>query len=96
MNATKRDRKEINKAARKLGGALHDLTQGGCLLTDHLPIVAISNLVEEHGFSADKLEGIYCGHKGRVNEDIGEGKFITITWDRAGDRQRFETITYIS
>lgn len=96
MNETVRSRKETNKAAKALMSDIHDLTQGGCLLTDHLPIVAISNLVVKHGFNADALGGIYCGHEGRSNNPIGEGKWLTITWARAGDRNRFETIAYVS
>lgn len=90
---TKRDRKEINRCTRRLNV---ELAKIGKEHYDHLPIVRISNLVEEWGFSADELEGIYCGHEGRVHQSIGDGKFIVITWARVGDRNRFEIVSYVS
>jgi hypothetical protein len=93
MTTEKRDRKEINRTARRLNVELAKL---GRSYYDHLPIVRISNLVEEWGFSAEDLEGIYCGHEGRTHQSIGDGKFIVITWARVGDRGRFEIVSYVS
>jgi len=90
---TMRARNEINKSARKVNV---ELARMGRTFYDHLPIVAVSNLVEEHGFTADALEGIYCGHEGRVHQPIGHGKYIQINWCRIGDNNRFELNCYVS
>jgi hypothetical protein len=93
MTTEKRDRKEINRCTRRLNVELAKLCRS---YYDHLPIVRISNLVEEWGFSADELEGIYCGHEGRVHQCIGDGKYIVVIWARVGDNNRFEINSYVS
>jgi hypothetical protein len=88
-----RDRKEIRKATRNLNV---ELAKMGREYYDRLPIGRVYEAVERHGFDASALDGIWCGHEGRVNQSIGDGKFIQVNWCRVGDRDRFELNAYVS
>jgi len=92
-NNMTRDKTEIRKAARKVNV---ELAKMGRVYYDKLPVGRIIALLEENDFDTENLEGIWCGHEGRVHESIGDGKFILVAWCRVGDNGRFELTSYVS
>jgi len=63
---------------------------------DSLPLADIAAVLAAHGLSAP-LDGIYCGHQGRVHEPIGPDNrpWLCLTWFRMPSG-RFEINAYVS
>ncbi len=83
---------EIRTALRKLNIALAKMVRNTYF--DGIPVGEISNLVEQHGFNPEGLEGIYCGRDGRSSASLGFGKFIHMTWHKMEATGRYEIVAY--
>ena len=63
---------------------------------DSLPLRDIASILSAHGVTVP-LDGIYCGHQGRLHEPLGPDSrlLICLTWFRMPSG-RFEINAYVS
>ena len=59
-----------------------------------LPLADIDAILTANGFKPLE-EGIYCGHQGRINDQVGEFSYLVMSWYRMPSG-RFEINAYIS
>ena len=59
-------------------------------------IDAVRTALEATGFDTAELDGIYCGDEGRMNADIGGGRFLSLVWYRMEVTRSYEVTTYAS
>lgn len=79
---------------RKLAKAIADFTRNTYF--DGLPIQALSGIVQEHGFDASELDGIYCGRDGRHLARISPKAGLFMTWHKMEVTGRYEVVAYVS
>jgi len=60
-----------------------------------LPISEISQILSKNGFDSAVMEGIYCGHTGKVYEQVGKKTWIIFTWYKMPSGN-FEINVYVS
>jgi hypothetical protein len=85
------DAKQLRKASAAVNKGLYQL---GLKYWNYIPVYEIDSLLVDSGFAA--LEsGIYTGHDGRSNEEVGFGKYLSMSWHRMESR-RLEIVAYIS
>lgn len=63
--------------------------------TPSLPIAQIGAILRSHGFLSEPLEGIYCGHEGKVHEQVGKSTWIRVTW-YMHVTGNYEVLAYVS
>lgn len=81
-----------NKDRKKAGNKLSDLTANRYF--ESIPVDEINAILVSHGFTA--LEsGFYCGREGRLNEGVGRGVFLTMTWYKM-ESGRYEIVAYLA
>jgi len=85
-NETKKARKRVNAALALMGRIYHT----------GLPLDAICKLLTENGFNPSELDGIYCGHDGRIGSvSVSNYTYFAMTWHRM-ESGRFEVVAYVS
>jgi hypothetical protein len=75
---------QVNQALTELGKVYHST----------LPIDQIDAILTAGGLR-NLEEGIYCGHEGRVHEQVGDRNWFVMTWFRMPSG-RFEVVAYVS
>jgi len=84
--------RERNSDRKKAGNKVSDLTHNRYF--ESIPVPEIDAILVAHGFSA--LEpAIYCGREGRINEGVGRGVFLTMTWYKM-ESGRYEIVAYLA
>jgi len=69
----------------------------GRVYQDGIPVSAIADKLHSEGFveTAD-LNGIYCGHDGRIEPThVGEGVYLALSWHKMPSN-RYEITSYLS
>ena len=78
---------------RRANNEIHALTTNRYF--DGIPTSEMAEILNRHGFTGDAtMEGIYCGHEGRMSELAGENRYFTMSWYRMTSG-RFEIIAYL-
>lgn len=88
---TRRQQKEIMKACGTVNVYLHGL---GLKYHDRIPIGQIDRILEVYGFNQMPMTSYYGSKEGRINEPVGHGKYITLTYYRM-ESGRIEIVAYI-
>jgi hypothetical protein len=61
----------------------------------HIPVAEIKEILKNHAFNPDPLDGVYTGDEGKIHEKVGEKSYIVITWYKM-ESGNFEVISYLS
>jgi len=63
---------------------------------DGIPVAGIQSILTDCGFDAEPLDGIYCGHQGRLDAvRVGERTWFNLSWYRMPSG-RYEITCYLS
>ena len=84
--------KSLTSRKNSVNKALHAL---GLIYHQGLPIQEITDILNSNGFNGEIMEGIYCGHDGRISENLTDRIGFNMTWHRMPSG-RFEIVAYIS
>ncbi len=60
-----------------------------------LPVNEIAAVLKENGFDGDEMDGIYCGHNGKILEQVGKKTWIYFSWYKMPSGN-FEINAYVS
>jgi len=86
-----RQAKELKKAVSNVNAELSGLCVS---FHDSIPVTDINRILTDHGFN--NLEpAIYCGHDSQIHEEVGHGKYLTMTWHKF-DTGRYEIVAYLN
>lgn len=58
-------------------------------------IDGVKDCLELSGFDTKELDGIYCGHDGRVNVPVGDNRHLSFVWHRMDVTRTYEIVAYI-
>lgn len=83
---------DIKSALRRLNVWLAKFVRN--VYFDGIPVSQMAQALEDHGFEASELEGIYCGREGRHTAAIGHGKHLHFTWYKMEATGRYEIVAY--
>jgi hypothetical protein len=93
-DSTKWNRITMEKKARRLAGnAIGQLIHNRYF--DLIPLREISQILRNHGFDPDDLNGIYVGREGRIHEQVGPRTFLSLSWYQMPSG-RFEITAYLT
>ena len=84
--------KQENKARKTANGRLADMSSS---YHQFIPTSDIDAILTEAGFNSME-PAIYCGREGRVNEQVGQRTWITMSWYKMEETGRFEIVAYLS
>jgi hypothetical protein len=73
----------------------NDLSELGRAYYESLPLMAVDSILLRYGFNA-LSQGIYCGRSGQINEEVGRGVWIALSWYRMEVSGRYEVVAYVS
>ncbi len=64
---------------------------------DSIPVMELQAILADSGFNPDPLNGIYCGHEGRISDDarVGDRTWCNLSWYRMPSG-RYEITCYLS
>jgi hypothetical protein len=82
---------ELKKACKRVNDKFYTL---GLLYHDGVPVNLIDTLLVDNGFEATE-PAIYCGRDGKVHEEVGHGKWLSLTWHKM-ESDRFEIVAYLN
>jgi hypothetical protein len=80
------------KAGKKVNNALFDLCK---IYHQGIPLDSIDEILTSNGFHSLE-EGIYCGRDGKINEEIGGGVYLALTWHKMDVTGSYEIVAYVS
>lgn len=83
--------KEVKKAQDMVNNGLYTL---GLKFHAYLPIYEIDSILVEAGFNATE-PAIYCGRDGQIHEEVGHGKYLTMTWHKF-ESGSYEVVAYLN
>jgi len=87
----------IAKMATRLRKVNSELYQLGLEFHDTLSysLNTIDRILTKHGFATPSAEPIFSGLEGRLHQEVGEGKWLTVSWHRF-DTGRYEVTAYVN
>jgi hypothetical protein len=85
-NDEKRQRTQVNKE-------LFEVCKGP---SDGIPVQAIRDILVNHGFNGEAMDGIYTGRDGKMHEQCGPRTWIVVNWHKLENTGRYEIVAYVS
>ena len=86
-----RVRKEVKRAQAQVNERLYNL---GKVYHNYIPVYEIDSALVESGFEATE-PAIYCGADGKSHEEVGHGKYLSMTWHKM-ESGRYEIVAYLN
>jgi len=85
------DSKQLRKACVQVNDKFYQL---GLLYLDYIPVYQIDEILVEAGFEATE-PAIYCGRDGNIHEEVGHGKYLSMSWHKM-ESGRYEITAYLN
>ena len=85
------DYNKLRTACKNVNEKFHTLGQ---TYWSYLPVYQIDSILVEAGFEATE-PAIYCGRDGSIHEEVGNGKWLSMTWHKM-ESGRYEIVAYLN